>query len=118
MIIELELFYCFNLSAMILCRISNTFILFYFPKKFATGLIKTIMILKLIIVVAMTSILISDTAESSGKGNRKTDHVVERIQKSQHKIVHSIEVKSQVRKHSIMSRNSSEQNKNPQWRFP
>ena len=71
------------------------------------GHIKTIMILKLIIVVAMALILISDTAESSGKGNRKTDHIVERIRKSRHKIVHKIEVKSQVRKSSIMSRNAS-----------
>ena len=74
--------------------------------------IKThMMILKFIIVVAMALILISDTAESSGglRGNEngKTNHVVERIRKSRHKIVHSIEVKSRVRKSSIMSRNAS-----------
>ena len=68
--------------------------------------------LKLITTIVVAMICSSDTVESSGgfrgNSNSKTDHVVERIQKSRPKIVLTIEVKSQVRKYSIMSRNASD----------
>ena len=61
--------------------------------------------LKRIATVVMVLRLISLQTESSGglrgNGNSKTAHMVEWIQKSRYTIVHSIEVKSQVRRFSI-----------------
>ena len=59
--------------------------------------------LKRIATVAMVLRLMSLKTESAGgfEGDRIIDHVVERIRKSRHTIVHIIELKSQVRRFSI-----------------
>ena len=84
------------------------------------GQIKAVMNLKLITTVVMAMICFSDTVESSrgfrGNRNSKTDHMVEWIQKSRRKIVHTIEVKSQVRRSSTMSANAYKCTLKPSFR--